>query len=248
MSIINKLKKYKKIFLRKKGKYNLQKSGSVNHLKKGIKCKYKWYGNFYGGFYACPTLLNKNSIIYSFGIGEDISFSRSIIKQFQCTIFGFDPTPKSINWIKNQDLPNGFNFYNFGIGNTTEIIKFFLPKNKVHVSGSLIKHTNVDTDDFIKVQIKSLKDISKELNHTKIDILKMDIEGSEYDVVNNILNSDILIDQFLIEFHDRFYKNGKEKTISIIDTFKEKGYEIFAISDTFDEVSFIRTKALILKK
>jgi len=244
LNIIKLLKKYKKIYLRKKEYYSLKASGNFTHLKKGVKCKYKWYGNFYGGFYACSTLLNNRSIVYSFGIGEDISFSQAIIKQFQCTVFGFDPTPKSINWIKTQNVPNNFHFLNFGIGTKTEIIKFFLPKIKTHVSGSLVQHTNVNDEDFVKVQIKSFEDIVKELQHTKIDVLKMDIEGSEYDVIENILNSPIVIDQFLIEFHDRFYKNGKEKTIKIINSFKEKGYEIFAVSDTFDEVSFIRTKAL----
>jgi len=246
LNIIKSLKKYKKTYLRKKEYYKLKASGNFTHLKKGVKCKYKWYGNFYGGFYACPTLLNNNSIIYSFGIGEDISFSKAIIKQFQCAVFGFDPTPKSIHWIKSQNTPTNFHFYNFGIGTTTEIVNFFLPKIKTHISGSLVNHTNVDNGDFIEVQIKSFEDITKELKHTKIDILKMDIEGSEYDVIDSILNSPIIIDQVLIEFHDRFYKNGKEKTIRVINSFKEKGYEIFAISDTFDEISFIRKKALKL--
>ena len=46
-------------------------SGKVSHLRKNIKCNYVWYGNTYGGFNVCPELINKNSIIYSFGIGED---------------------------------------------------------------------------------------------------------------------------------------------------------------------------------
>lgn len=244
MKIIKLLKKYKKIYLRKKEYYSLKSSGNYKHLKKSVNCKHKWYGNFYGGFYVCPTLLSKKSIIYSFGIGEDLSFSHSIIKKNQCSVYGFDPTPKSINWVKKQKLPKEFNFHNYGIGCKTELINFYLPKNENHVSGSTVQHENVDTENFTKVQIKSFNDITKELNHSKIDVLKMDIEGSEYDVINSILNSTILIDQFLIEFHDRFYKNGKEKTIEVINTFKEKGYEIFAVSDTFDEVSFIRTKAL----
>ena len=67
----------------------------------------------------------------------------------------------------------------------------------------------------------------------------MDIEGSEYDVLENVLQSDIFIGQILVEFHDRFFDNGKEKSIKILNLMKEKGFIIFGISETFDEISFI---------
>ena len=91
-------------------------SGSYRHLKKGIRCDYKWYGNEYGGFYVCPVFINENSIVYSFGIGEDISFDKALIDIHGCHVFGFDPTPKSIDWIKSQKLPENFNFYEYGLG------------------------------------------------------------------------------------------------------------------------------------
>ena len=38
--------------------------------------------------------------------------------------------------------------------------------------------------------MKSLADIANELGHSHIDVLKMDIEGSEYEVIENILESE----------------------------------------------------------
>jgi len=80
-----------------------------------IKCNFKWFGNDYGGFYICPDLLKYNNgekIIYSIGIGEDISFDLDIIKEFpNCKIYAFDPTPKSIEWIKKQHLPKNMIFF-----------------------------------------------------------------------------------------------------------------------------------------
>ena len=92
--------------------------------------------------------------------------------------------------------------------------------------------------------MKSLKDIINELGHTNIDFLKMDIEGSEYGVLESIIDTNICINQILIEFHDRFFKNGKDKSINAVKRLKANGYEIFAVSDTFEEVSFIRKNAL----
>ena len=43
----------------------------------------EWYGNGYGGFYVDPSLVPDNAIVYSFGIGEDISFDKAIIANME---------------------------------------------------------------------------------------------------------------------------------------------------------------------
>lgn len=222
------------------------KRSFLYHLKIGIKCNYTWFGSEYGGFFVCPDLLNSKSIIYSFGIGEDISFDKSIIEKFQCSVFGFDPTPKSIQWISKQVLPKGFRFYEYGIDTVSGTVKFYLPKNPEYVSGSIIAHSNVTTEQTIDVQMKSFQDIVSELGHTKIDVLKMDIEGSEYNVIESILKSKVVINQILIEFHDRFVTHGERRTKNAIGLLKNYGYETFAISNKLEEFSFIH-KSLIIK-
>lgn len=221
-------------------------SGRFNHLKTGIKVNKKWYGNKYGGFFVSPESLNEKSVIYSFGIGEDISFDEAMIKNHNCSVFGFDPTPKSINWIRNpqKKLPSKFTFLEYGIGNTSGFVNFYLPKNKQHVSGSFVSQTNVDETQAIQVEIKSLADIASQLGHKKIDVVKMDIEGAEYQVLESVLNSPVQIDQILVEFHERFFEDGAAKTTAIIKTMKDHGFEIFGISDSFDEVSFIHQSKL----
>lgn len=88
--------------------------------------------------------------------------------------------------------------------------------------------------------VKSFSDIVNQLQHTKIDILKMDIEGTEYEVLPGILKSGIEIGQILVEFHHRIVKNGKYLTQQAIKLLKDHNYEIFAVSESSDEVSFIK--------
>ena len=38
---------------------------------------------------------------------------------------------------KNQELPDNFHFYDYGISDKSGFINFYLPKNPDHVSGSL---------------------------------------------------------------------------------------------------------------
>lgn len=191
-------------------------------------------------------MLNNNSIVYSFGIGQDISFSKNLIEKFQCTVYGFDPTPKSIDWISKYNPPVGFHFFDYGIATATGLVKLNLPKNSDYVSGRIVEQSNVSSDSSILVKMKTFSDLTDELGHKVINVLKLDVEGTEYDVIDDILNSGVWIDQILIEFHGSYITNGKDKTIDTVRKLKSKGYEIFAISDTYEEVSFIR-KNLIEK-
>ncbi|BCZ49022.1 hypothetical protein psyc5s11_50890 [Clostridium gelidum] len=198
-------------------------------------------GNDYGGWTIYPDNISNESIVYSFGIGEDISFDLEIIKKFNCKVFAFDPTPKSLKWLSNQQLPTNFTYYDYGISSFDGYTKFFMPKNNEYVSCSSIKNTST-SDQTIEVKVKKLDTIIKQLGHKKIDILKLDIEGSEYDVVEGILDSGIHIQQILIEFHHRLCKNGLDKTKRIYQKLNESGYKLFNVSESKEEYSFIHDK------
>jgi len=219
-------------------------SGRMTAIRKSVRVPSAWYGNVYGGFFVNPSLINSQSIVYSFGIGEDISFDRMMIEQHHCQLFAFDPTPKSIQWVKNQHLPQEFHFQEYGLATETGMAEFNLPANDQYVSGSLVSHQKVDATKKVSVPMKSFVDIVNDLNHKQIDVLKMDIEGSEFDVIETILNSDVIIDQFLIEFHERFFEDGRQRLKRALKLMKQHGYKVFGVSETYEEVSFIHQRCL----
>lgn len=230
-------------FIRKiKLRLTLDKN-NFEHLKPSFKCRKAWYGSSYGGFYINPNLLNEKSVVYSFGIGKDISFDKRVMKCHKCNVYGFDPTPKAINYIKSLPQNPLFHFYDFGLSTSTKMEKFLLPINKRMVSGSMTSNEFVSEENSIEVQMKSLSDIAKMLGHSRIDVLKIDIEGSEYEVLESILSTNITIVQLLIEFHDRFFE-GELKSKKTVELLKEKGFEIFGASINFEEISFINKKHL----
>ena len=69
----------------------------------------------------------------------------------------------------------------------------------------------------------------------------MDIEGSEYAVMEGILNSGVSIKQILIETHERFFPDGKAKGDKFFKALYQHGYRIFAISDTYQEISLVKS-------
>jgi FkbM family methyltransferase len=176
--------------------------------------------------------------VYSVGIGEDISFDLSMIERYGATIHAFDPTPGSISWVKQQSLPSEFRLHEVGIAAYDGVATFFPPENPQHISHTMIDRPSTK-DRAISVEVRRLSTLMRELGHTKVDILKMDIEGAEYAVLDDILASNIPITQILVEFHHRFAGLSVGSTRRAVQLLNEKGYRIFAKSETGEEYSFI---------
>ena len=78
------------------------------------------------------------------------------------------------------------------------------------------------------------------MGHAHLDIIKMDIEGAEYEVISDIYESEIRPEQILVEFHHRFPGVGIIKTSEALDILKAMGYQQFSVSPTKEEYCFIR--------
>jgi len=208
--------------------------------KPDIAVTQKFFGTAYGGWNVATTAIDKNSVVYSFGIGEDASFDSALIAEYNLTVHGFDPTPKSIDWIKKQPLSENFILHTYGLAQFDGELTFHPPKNENHVSHSIFNQSSSNTNT-INVPVKTLSTILKILNHDRIDILKMDIEGAEYEVLKNILDSPIRPRQILIEFHHRFPAVGIKQSKEAISALKDADYSIFAVSSSGEEYCFIYT-------
>lgn len=203
------------------------------------RCLTERHGSKYAGWTICPINISKDSVVYSIGVGEDVSFDLSLIEKYGVDIYAFDPTPKSMEWVKSQNLPVKFNFNEYGVANYDGYIKFYPPENPNHVSHTIFEK-KATLDRAIMVPVRRLRFIMNEHGHDRIDILKMDIEGSEYAVIEDMIKSDIDVSQLLVEFHHRFENVGIEKTKDAIQLLNNHGFKIFAISPNGEEFSFIR--------
>lgn len=189
----------------------------------------------------------KKIIVYSFGIGEDLSFSLHLLKKWkQCEVYAFDPTPKSISFIDCYDKTflKNFYFYPIGLSNKDNMVNFYLPKNSEFVSGSEINNPFIDIDNAVSVQMHTLNYIMNMLGHDSIDLLKMDIEGSEFLVIPYILENGLSknIQQICVEVHNRFYDDGNIMLKNMFNLLEKNGYKIINISKNKEEMTFIKIK------
>ena len=73
----------------------------------------------------------------------------------------------------------------------------------------------------------------------EVDVLKLDIEGFEYDVLPQILGTAVRPHQILVEFHHFMPQHDNAETEAAIELLRAHGYELFDVSDTFCEYAFV---------
>ncbi|MBX2997184.1 MAG: FkbM family methyltransferase [Caldilineaceae bacterium] len=227
--------------LARKLRYRLSKlMGQIPNLQIEYQCnKSLRIGSDYGGWYICPEFLGKTSVVYSIGVGTDISFDLGMIEHFGVTVHAFDPTPKSIAWVKMQKLPPEFVLHEIGLAHYNGTAQFYTPRDEHNVSHSIVRQDNVG-QAAIEVQVARLNTLMKKLGHNEIDLLKMDVEGAEYAIIDSILQEKIPIRQLLVEFHHRLIADGAAQTLEAVKKLRREGYRLFAVADSSEECSFLR--------
>jgi FkbM family methyltransferase len=213
--------------------------GKHPFIRKNADLPVERYGTDYGGWNILKGSLNPQSIVYSIGIGEDISFDTGIIGRFGCRVFAYDPTPKVANWLKGRGIPVGFDFHEVGLAATDGRVEFFSPDNPDHVSHSA-KPSAQHKGKMLYFEVRKLSTLMHQNQHNHIDLLKMDIEGFEYDVLKNILEEKLEVKQILVEFHHGMYSFTNRNTLDAVNELRNAGYKLFSISDSGREFSFCR--------
>lgn len=236
-------KKFKKSVPFRKAKMKMkQLSGKEPRLKIDIKLDIENYSNWN----VVPALLKKGDIIYSFGICDDIGFELDVIKK-NINIFAFDPTPYSVNWIKKQKLPASFHFYPWA-ASATDGNFYLYPRLKKKGEKSTIMYTSHKEagagDDGVKVEAFSLRSMADKLGHNEINVLKMDIEGAEYEIIDNLLKTNFRPRMLLVEFHHRFRGIGSDKTDRAVNALHRADYLIASVSLSNREVCFVHKTAV----
>jgi FkbM family methyltransferase len=196
----------------------------------------------------CPDLLKADQIVYSLGVGDTIDFDLELIDASGVEVHAFDPTPHSLQWMQEQETPENFCFHPWAASGSDGKL-FLYPRVKSDGTKSKVMYTIVDekgaTDDAVEVPAFTVATMMEKLGHESLALLKMDIEGAEYGLIENLLASAIHPDQILVEFHHRFSSLDTQQTLDAIDALKGAAYGLAHISVTGREFCFVKLSALL---
>ena len=188
------------------------------YIKKdiGVIERTKWYRDKGDDSLRLKYSLNKDSVVFDIGgyIGD---FSEKIFNKFGCNIYLFEPSSSFYKKCleRFKDNKNIFCF-NYGLGNLNG--DFVLSND--NEASSIKRKINTKKGEIIK--IKKISDIIVEQRINKIDLMKINIEGGEYELLSYLINENLIskINNIQVQFHN-FIPNAKKKREDIINLLKK---------------------------
>jgi FkbM family methyltransferase len=194
------------------------------------------------GWLLCHEQVPRGATVYGLGVGGNIEFELALVRQYGAAVHTFDPTPLSNEWLRSRQLPPGFQHHPWAV--TAADGEVWLEQRRAHQPGSVPMLSVVPSGragaEALAVPGYRLASIASRLGSAVPDLLRMDIEGAEYAVIDDMLASAFLPRQLLVEFHHRFPQIGLDATRRAIAGLRGAGYRIAAVSDTGREVTFLR--------
>lgn len=169
-----------------------------------------------GGYVLDKRVIDKIDYIVTCGLSDDWEFEKEFSRMNnKVKILAYDHTVNSSFWIKRfiHDLINLFLLKKLRIWKIIKIFRyidylnFFSKKNK-HLK-LMISKKNISNKEIT---------INKILKQKKNVLLKVDIEGSEYGILSNIVLNSKKINCLIIEFHS--VKKNLNKIYKFIDNLK----------------------------
>lgn len=151
--------------------------------------------------------LNEYSVIFDLG-GYEGQWSSDIFSKYCCFIHCFEPVEGFAENIENRFSKNHkINVHQFGLSNTNK---------EEYISHNADSSSIFRGEAKEKIRLVKAIDFMKENNISKIDLMKINIEGGEYDLLEHLIETGFIknIMNLQIQFHD-FILNARKRMESI---------------------------------
>jgi len=143
--------------------------------------------------------LDENSLVFDIGacIG---SWGLPIYEKYKCNIYMFEPISSYYNDLLNicKDYPK-IKIFPFGLSNKTELCNINLLE-----AASSTKSTINGTRGTEEIKLRDIVEFIQQEKINHIHLLKINIEGGEYDVLPRLIESNMIgrVANLQIQFHD----------------------------------------------
>ena len=141
--------------------------------------------------------LNSTSIVFDLG-GYEGQWASDIFSMYCCFIHVFEPVIEYANNIESRFSQNSKIFvHKFGLSNQS-----LASKISINLDSSSLFHEN--NKNCQQIQLIKASDFINDYRIEKIDLIKVNIEGGEYDLLEFLIDSNYIeiIDNIQVQFHN----------------------------------------------
>jgi FkbM family methyltransferase len=165
--------------------------------------------------------LRPGAIVYSGGVGEDISFELELVRRFGVQVVMFDPSEvgrKTVASLLSRAELDGIQYQPLGLAG----------KSGGHecAAAGAEDGFGIRAGVGLAVECTTIAAEMRARGHDLIDLLKLDIEGFEYEVLEDCLRRRIPIRQLCVEFHHFFPDIPHSRTRQCISALRAAGLRV----------------------
>jgi FkbM family methyltransferase len=160
--------------------------------------------------------LGPQAVVYDVG-GYVGSWAQDIYKKYGCTVEVFEPVKDFSDGLERKFASNpNVNVHSFGLSDKTRMVNITLDGPS--------SSTNKSSGKSERVQLVKAADFIKN-RHQKIALMKINIEGDEYPLINHLIESGLItrIENVQVQFHN-FVPNAAEKRQQLHDKLSKTHY------------------------
>jgi len=175
----------------------------------------------YGGWTVPGDLIGREWVCYSVGAGGDIEFDLELIRRYDATVRSFDAVAEYVD--QAHGLGAGeprFSAHHAAIATSDGPLRM----QRTHDSGSRSVSSAglYESHSFVELPGRTLPSLMAELGDERIDLLKLDIEGGEYEVVPTLDLPALGVQIFAMQLH---HTGSVPEGRALIELIRRQGYE-----------------------
>lgn len=205
-----------------------QKKTRLN-VKRPFDCLFNNYNEmFLQNKYDCYGIENLDTV---FDIGANCGlFSLLLINKGCKNVYAFEPNQESLINLKEVTKGLDVKVVEKAVYTKDEDLTFYVDPTNTTIGSLSENHLQIHAKEINKITVPaiSLNTFIAQNNIQRVSLIKMDIEGAEYDIIENLEDEVFdIVDNFLIEYHD----NEDGKVQKLVKKLVAKGFDIDQIRD-----------------
>ena len=192
-------------------------------------------GSDYGYWVVPVDWIDSSWTCYCVGAGGDITFERELLARYSPTVRSFEPDEDYVGRIEiSPEHAARFSAYQMAITPADGPIRM----QRTHIPGSrsLSPVHLYDTEDYVEVPGRSLRSLMEEFGDDRVELLKVDVEGGEYELVPTLDLAAMGVRVFCIQLH---HTGTVRDARSLVEGIRDQGFR-YVNYDEAVRLTFVR--------